>query len=59
MADFLPDLVLVVCIALVAVGAGLIFVPAGLITGGLLGLVALLIYLKGAARDRSPDRPGP
>lgn len=59
MADLLPDLILVTCIGMVAVGAGLVYMPAGLIAGGLLGLVALLIYLKGAARDRSPDRPGP
>lgn len=59
MADLLLDLILVSCIGLVAVGAGLIYMPAGLIAGGLLGLVALLIYLKGAARDRTADRPGP
>ena len=58
MSDLLPDLILVVCIGLVAVGAGLIFMPAGLIVAGVLGGSATLYYVKGLARDSSPDRPG-
>lgn len=58
MTDALLDLVLIGCIGLVAVGAGLIFLPAGLIVAGLLGFWATLYYVKGLARDRSPDSPG-
>jgi hypothetical protein len=58
-SDLLLDAVLIGCIGLVAVGAGLIYLPAGLIVAGLLGFWATLNYVKGAARDRQADRPGP
>lgn len=53
----LADLVLIACIALVSAGAGLIFLPAGLIAAGLLGGAATILYARGS-RDRAPDRPG-
>jgi hypothetical protein len=56
-ADLILDALLVVCVLAVAVGAGLIYVPAGLIVGGVLGGSATLYYARGLARDRSPDRP--
>jgi hypothetical protein len=59
MTDLLLDAILVASIGLVAFGAGLIYVPAGLIVAGLLGFWATLYYVRGLARDRSPDRPGP
>lgn len=58
MVDLVLDALLVVCVLAVAVGAALIFAPAGLIVGGLLGGVASLYYARGLARDRSPDRSG-
>lgn len=58
MEEIVLDGLLVACIALVAVGAGLIYMPAGLIVGGLLGLATVLVTLKGVARVRSTDRPG-
>lgn len=58
MTDVLLDLIFVVCVALVAVGAGLIFMPAGLIVGGLFGAAGSLYYARGGAGDRSPDSPG-
>jgi hypothetical protein len=57
-ADLVLDALLVACVLAVAVGAGLIYVPAGLIVGGALGAAATLYYAKGLARDRSPDSPG-
>jgi len=52
------DVVLIGCLVLVAVGAGLIFMPAGLIVGGLLGAATVLFYVRGLDLDRTPDRPG-
>jgi membrane-bound ClpP family serine protease len=58
MEELLLDALIVACVLLIAVGAGLIFMPAGLITGGALGLVVVLNMLKGVARDRSTNSPG-
>lgn len=43
----LPDLILIVCVLAVAVGAGLVYLPAGLISGGVIGAVAVLAYERG------------
>lgn len=49
--NLVVDLLLVVAMVLVAVGAGLIYMPAGLIVGGvLLGALAVLLAL-GAPDD--------
>ncbi len=58
MEELLLDFAILACLLLVAVGAGLIYVPAGLIVGGLLGLAVVHTMLKGVARDRSTDSPG-
>jgi hypothetical protein len=51
MADLLIDILFVACVALVAVGAGLVYLPAGLITGGVLGAAGLGLY----DRARRPE----
>lgn len=43
----IADLLLIACIVLVAVGAGMIFLPAGLIVGGCLGAVGTILYARG------------
>lgn len=55
----------VLCVLAVAVGVGLIYVPAGIIVGGLLGVLACEVAAARRARagqpaaDRSkPLRPG-
>lgn len=57
MADLILDALLVVCVLAVAAGAALIYLPAGLIVGGVIGGSATLYYARGLARDRSPDSP--
>lgn len=57
-ADLVLDAFLVACVLCIAVGVGLIFVPAGLIAFGFIGGAGTLYYVKGSARDRSPNRPG-
>lgn len=43
LARYVPDLILVAGATAVAVGAGLIYAPAGLIVGGLLAMVGAIL----------------
>ena len=43
----LRSLAFILCLAAASVGVGLIFMPAGLIAGGLLGAVALVADARG------------
>ena len=51
----LLDIALVACVALVAIGAGLIYLPAGLIVGGLLGALVASVA-AGVVAPRREDR---
>lgn len=50
----LADIAFVLCLAMIAIGAGLIFMPAGLIVAGALGAWSLLR----AAKSSPPPTPG-
>lgn len=52
-----PDmtLIFIACLAAIAVGAGLIFLPAGLIVGGTLGAAAVVVAQRGAVRSGAPE----
>jgi hypothetical protein len=52
------DAVLILGVLAVAVGAGLVFMPAGLIVGGLLAIAGVIFYEKGTESDHEADRPG-
>lgn len=54
----MSDLILIFGVLAVAVGAGLVFMPAGLIVGGLLAIAGVIHYEKGSESDRTTDRPG-
>jgi hypothetical protein len=43
----IADLLLIACLAAVAIGAGLVYLPAGLIVGGLLGAGTVLAEMRG------------
>lgn len=53
----MSDLILILGALLVSVGAGLVFMPAGLIVGGLLAIAGVIFYERGPS-DRQADRPG-
>lgn len=53
----MSDLILICGVLCVAVGAGLVFMPAGLIVGGLLAVAGVIFYERGPS-DRQADRPG-
>lgn len=42
----IADLLLIIFGALLAAGAALIYVPAGLITAGVLGLAGVILYVR-------------
>jgi fatty acid desaturase len=55
----MADTFLVACLAMIALGAGLIYLPAGLIVGGLLGAVALVQNERGhdgTHEEHCPER---
>ncbi len=56
----MPVLALVgfaICLAFIATGTALIFLPAGLIAAGLLGLPLVWVWAYLAARRPAPERP--
>ena len=52
LARYAVDLVLVTGAAAVAVGAGMIYLPAGLITGGVLAMAGAVLSTLGGGDDR-------
>ena len=55
----MTDLILILGVTSVSVGAGLIFLPAGLIVAGVLAVAGVIFYERAAGDDRQADRPGP
>lgn len=51
LARYAVDLVLVTGAAAVAVGAGMIYLPAGLITGGVLAMAGAVLSTLGGGDD--------
>lgn len=51
----LPGFAFVLGLAAVAVGAGLVYTPAGLIVGGLLLAGCAWLYARGGGGDKGPE----
>lgn len=47
LAKYAPDVVLIAGAAAVAVGAGMIYLPAGVITGGVLAIAGVVLSTLG------------
>lgn len=47
MSELLLDIIYMAGVAAVAVGAGLIYLPAGLIVGGALAIVSVYLFVRG------------
>lgn len=47
LAKYAPDVVLIAGAAAVAVGAGMIYLPAGVITGGVLAIAGVVLSALG------------
>ena len=52
LARFGPDVLLVCGAGTVAVGCGMIYLPAGLITGGVLAMAGAVVAMFGEEDDR-------
>ena len=53
-ASAAPTLIASGSVLVIAVGCALIYVPAGLIVGGTLGIAGSLLYIRGAAVAPAP-----
>jgi uncharacterized membrane protein AbrB (regulator of aidB expression) len=54
MTSFLYDLIFVLGLAAIAVGAGLVYLPAGLIVGGILAAGSVVAMARGQNRATNP-----
>lgn len=51
LAKYAPDVVLIAGAAAVAVGAGMIYLPAGVITGGVLAIAGVVLSTLGGGES--------
>lgn len=56
MTHFLSEIIFVLALASIAIGAGLIYLPAGLIVGGLLAAATVVLVMLDAQREAPRDR---
>lgn len=54
MPDLLSTVLFVASVAAIAVGAAMIYLPAGLITAGVVSGLLLVVYERGRARTLEP-----